>query len=90
MLVGQQSKLNHLFASIWLAAMGAIGDWVAFFAPANGFSGGLPFLSDVQNVVIARAVFGGGAVMTFLCCGYALRLFFSADTSVRKDKGTPG
>ncbi|MEO0516920.1 MAG: hypothetical protein AAF171_06435 [Cyanobacteria bacterium P01_A01_bin.116] len=79
LLQGKSSKesgLNHLFAAILLGIFCICGMWVAFFSPAEGMAGGLPFVSRAVNVALARMVFGSGALLTFGMFTYALRQFF--------------
>ncbi len=76
MLVGQRSRINDLLACVLLLFVGAIGAWVAIGGSADGFSGGIPFLTHKQNVTAARWVFGLGALVCLLFSGYAARGFF--------------
>jgi hypothetical protein len=76
MLVGHDSRINDLFASILLLIMGLVGAWVALFGPADAFSGGIPFLPTEYNIVIARWLFGSGAVVVFAFFVYALHRLF--------------
>jgi uncharacterized protein YjeT (DUF2065 family) len=77
----QHPKLNNLLAAILLASMAAIGGWIAFLAPPDGFSGGIPFLSKAQNIALARSCFGFGAFVSAVLCGYAIRQFLRAKSN---------
>ena len=83
MMTQLNSRLNNSLAAIFLALMGAIGLWVSLFSPAEGMSGGLFFLSQEQNVLLGRCVFGLGAAIVFLMCGYAVRLAVSGTKGTR-------
>lgn len=76
-LVGPGNKLVHLFAALILLSFALISGWVAFFGPANGFSGGIPFLPHATNVKIARWVFGGGSALCLLLFFYAISQMFN-------------
>lgn len=73
MLVGHDSRINDLFAAMFLLIMGAVGTWIALLGPAEAFSGGIPFLPKEYNVAIARWLFGGGAVIVFALLAHAIR-----------------
>ena len=73
--LGQQSRVNDLLAAILLPVFGVIAAWVAWFSPSEGFSGGVPLVSDETNVSIARAFFGMGALLCFAMTIWALRRF---------------
>lgn len=62
-LLHRHRILQHLFAGTIAASFGLVGLWVALFAPDDGFSGGIFFVSDETNVAIARWFFGAGAVL---------------------------
>ncbi len=49
-----------------LIAMASVGVWVSVFSPADGFSGGIPFLPRSLNVGLARGLFGFGALICLL------------------------
>ena len=76
-LVRHHSKVNSILAAILLVMMGSIGVWVAFYGPAENISGGLPFIPHEYNIMLARAVFGGGALITFLMSAYIIRKLFT-------------
>jgi hypothetical protein len=76
MLVGRNSRFNNLLAALLCMNFGTLGAWVALFAPAEGFSGGIPLLSDSFNLALGRWVFGIGAALCFLVAFIALRQFF--------------
>ena len=73
-LVQAHKRLLDLLAGVLLSIFCALGVWAALFAPAEGFSGGLFFLSHETNVKIGRCMFGFGAMLTFACALYAFRL----------------
>jgi hypothetical protein len=74
LLLTRHARLNNLLAALICLAFAAVGGWVALFSPPEGFSGGIPLLSDAANIRLARWVFGGGAVISLALCGYAVRL----------------
>lgn len=74
-LLGGKSPTNDLLAAILLFSFSATGIWVALFSSADGFSGGVPFVSRETNVALGRGLFGIGAIITFLMGVYALRLW---------------
>src|SRR5210317_2449121 len=61
-LVGHHSRVNDLLAAILCMTFGIIGAWVAIYGASEGFSGGLPLLSDEANTRLARGVFGLGSL----------------------------
>jgi hypothetical protein len=75
-LVGHQSRYNDLLAAILCLMFGAIGAWVAFLSPSEGFSGGLPLVSKEFNILFGRWVFGFGSIVCFAISGWALTRFF--------------
>jgi len=75
-LVGHHSRVNDLLAAILCMAFGIIGAWVAIYGASEGFSGGLPLLSDEANTSLARGVFGLGSLLCFAISGWALKRFY--------------
>ena len=79
-LVGRQSRINDLLAAILCMTFGIIGAWVAIYGASEGFSGGLPFISDEANTRLARGAFGLGSLSCFAISGWAFKRFYrSAD-----------
>ena len=79
-LVGLQSRVNDLLAAVLCMTFGIIGAWVAIYGASEGFSGGLPFISDEANTRLARGVFGLGSLSCFAISGWAFKRFYrSAD-----------
>lgn len=72
-LLANHSRANDLLAGILLMIFGVLGVWVSLFSSNEGFSGGLPFLPQEQNILIGRWVFGFGAVISFALCAWALQ-----------------
>lgn len=72
MLLSERSRFNALLGGLICLCFAAVGVWVAVFSPADGFSGGIPLLSDEANVTLARWVFGCGAVLCLVLFGYAV------------------
>lgn len=70
---GPESRHNDLLAAVLLLSMAAAGAWVALLAPAGGFSGGIPLLPRGTNVLLARVLFGLGAVTSVLLAVWAFR-----------------
>ena len=79
--VGRKSRFNNLLAGILCLSFGLIGAWVAFYAPAEGFSGGLPLVSNDTNIVIGRWVFGIGSLMCFAISAWAFKRFYRSSNS---------
>ena len=75
-LVGRQSRFNDLLAAILCMTFGVIGAWIAIYGASEGFSGGLPLLSDEANTMLARGVFGLGALLCFAISGWAFTRFY--------------
>jgi hypothetical protein len=71
--LANHSGVNDLLAAILCLLFGIVGAWVSLFAPADGFSGGVPLLSPEANVTLARWVFGCGALICFAISVYAFR-----------------
>jgi hypothetical protein len=72
-LLRQHERLVDLLAALICLSLASIGVWVSLFSPAEGFSGGISLVPDKTNIGISRWVFGGGAVISFLCFVYAVR-----------------
>jgi hypothetical protein len=80
-LVGRQSRLNDLLAAILCLLFGATGAWVGIYGPSEGFSGGIPLISNEANVRLARWVFGVGSLVCFAISGWAFRTWFTSRRS---------
>lgn len=76
--LGDHSWANELLAGVLCLLFGVVGVWVALFACSEGFSGGIPLLSDAVNVTLGRWVFGGGALISFSISAYAFRRAFQS------------
>lgn len=76
--LGDHSWANDLLAGVLCLLFGVVGVWVALFACSEGFSGGIPLLSDAVNVTLGRWVFGGGALISFSISAYAFRRAFQS------------
>lgn len=76
--LGDHSWANDLLAGVLCLLFGVVGVWVALFASSEGFSGGIPLLSDAVNVTLGRWVFGGGAFISFSISAYAFRRAFQS------------
>ena len=74
-LVGRQSRYNDLLAAVLCLLFGATGAWVAVYSPGEGFSGGLPLISNEANITLARWVFGLGSLTCFAISGWAFKRF---------------
>ena len=61
----EHSPIRAAAGATVVLAMGLVGAWVSLWGDAEGFSGGVPFLSPEANVVVARVVFGFGALTCF-------------------------
>ena len=85
-LAGTGTRRNDLLAALLCFVFGVIGSWVAFFAPGEGFSGGLPLVSRDANVSIGRVVFGCGALLCFAISAWALHLYLRG--AARDDERT--
>jgi len=73
-LLADYSRANNLLAGVLLLLFGIMGMWVAVLSSDDGFSGGLPFISEEVNILVGRWVFGIGALICFALCVYAFRL----------------
>lgn len=74
-LVKRHSRMNTLLATSILLILGAIGVWVALFSPDEWFLGGFTGLTGEQNIVLARWMFGIGAIVSFIISGYGIQQF---------------
>jgi len=75
-ILGNHTWANDLLAGVLCLLFGVVGVWVALFSSSEGFSGGIPLLSNAANVTLARWVFGGGALISFSIAVYAFRRAF--------------
>jgi hypothetical protein len=80
-LVGEKSPINHLLAGLLVLSFGCIGGWIALYGEAAHFSGGTPFLSNTQNVWIARVLFGSGSLLCFAVAFYTIKQYLKKDKS---------
>ena len=71
--LGNHTWANDLLAGVLCLLFGVAGTWVAFFSSSDGFSGGIPLLSQAANVTLGRWVFGLGALLSFSISIYAFR-----------------
>lgn len=78
-LIGEKSPINNLLGGILVLSFALIGGWVALFGDSAQFSGGTPILSDSQNVIVSRILFGSGSLMCFAIAIYAFRLQFKSN-----------
>jgi len=76
-LLGQRSRFTNLLASLLCACFGCVGAWISLFAPPQDFSGGIPFMPDAFNLILARWIFGLGAAMSFAISIFAFRQFYN-------------
>lgn len=79
-LLARHTRANDLLAGVLLLLFGFMGIWVSVFSSAEGFSGGLPFLSRDLNIVLGRWLFGFGALISFAMSGYAFRRAVTGST----------
>ncbi|MEP1152347.1 MAG: hypothetical protein ABJH08_11520 [Balneola sp.] len=76
-LLGEKSPVNNLLGGLLVLSFALIGGWVALFGDSAQFSGGSSILSDSSNVMLARILFGSGALMCFAITIYAIRQYFT-------------
>jgi len=74
-LAGQQSRFTAFCAALLCGCFGLVGAWVALAAPGEGFSGGIPFAPESFNVMLARWMFGIGALISFTISIFAFRQY---------------
>ncbi|MEM9218467.1 MAG: hypothetical protein AAGD25_29515 [Cyanobacteria bacterium P01_F01_bin.150] len=74
-LVKRHSRIHTLLVTSILFILGAVGVWVALFSPEEWFVGGFTVLSELQNIVLARWMFGIGAIASFIMSGYGTQQF---------------
>lgn len=72
-LLRQHGRLVDVLAALICFIFAIVGVWVSIFSPSQGISGGLPFVSEELNIILARGVFGFGVIVTSLMCIYAIR-----------------
>ena len=72
-LLGDHSWANDLLAGVLCLLFGIMGAWVSLFSSSEGFSGGVPLLSNDSNVTLGRWMFGLGAIISFAVAAYAFR-----------------
>jgi hypothetical protein len=75
-LLGEKSPINNLLGGLLVLSFAVVGGWIAFFGDADQFSGGIPLLTESNNVIIARILFGSGSLVCFLVAIYAFKLQF--------------
>jgi len=76
-LLGEKSPLNNLLGGLLVLSFGCIGAWIAIYGDSANFSGGTPFLSESQNVLIARILFGSGSLMCLAIFIYVVKSHFT-------------
>jgi len=72
-LLAHHSKANDFLACVLFILFGLLGIWVSLFSSSEGFSGRIPFFSREANVIIARCLFGIGALISFSMSIWAFR-----------------
>jgi hypothetical protein len=77
-------KTQRLIMLALFGCFAMIGSWVAFGGDARHFSGSFPFFDTQANGVIARATFGLGAMILWLC--FAGMLVSTVRKLFRRDK----
>tara|TARA_R110002167_G_scaffold149732_1_gene343153 strand:+ start:347 stop:760 length:414 start_codon:yes stop_codon:yes gene_type:complete len=78
-LLGQHGRVNDSLAALILLAFALVGVWVSLFSSAEGFSGGLPFVSQEMNILLQRCIFGLGALICLSLFVYAVRRAINPD-----------
>lgn len=76
--LGNRSRASDFLAGVICLLFAIVGAWVALLGPAEGFSGGLPFLSGSANTTLGRWIFGVGALLCLAISAYAFRLAFQS------------
>lgn len=79
-LVGRNSRAGDLLAAFMLLSMAVLGGWISIFGSAENIAGGLILLPAEANSVMARVLFGFGAILTLSVSAYAVRRVFKGDT----------
>jgi len=77
-LIRGQTRGRDGLAGFMMLAFAAVGGWAAVWGPAQRISGGLPFLPPETNVVLARILFGAGALFCLALSAYAIRRSLNA------------
>lgn len=75
LLVKRHSRINTVLVTSILVILGAVAVWAALFSPGSWFGGGFNALNEVQNIVLARWMFGIGAILSFIMSAYGLQQF---------------
>jgi hypothetical protein len=83
-ILREHTRLLDLLAALLLFSFALICGWIAVYASAEGFSGGIPFLPHGMKVSFARIMFGFGAIMCSFTFAYALKRFFRPSESAGK------
>jgi len=86
MLLGHRARVNDALAALFCYSAAAVGVWVALFGDASQMSGGIPFLPREANVVLGRAVFGFGAVISLAVAVYATRRSLGVGSAVHAER----
>jgi len=87
LLAGPRPRLRSLFAMLLMTAMGATSGWIALFGDPGSFSGGVPLISPRRNVLVARWLFGFGAVLLLAMAASAARQTLRPVTGRRSEDG---
>ena len=73
--------------SVVLLGLGGVAAWASIGAPAEGWSGGIPFVSDTVNVGIARGLAGFGALLCLGLLVYGWKTGFRSANEVASRRG---
>ena len=76
--LADESRTKDFLAGVLCLLFAILGAWVALLGRAEGFSGGLPFLSGAANTALGRWVFGIGALLSLAISAYAFRRAFQS------------
>jgi hypothetical protein len=74
--LGQEHPLTNLFAALVWILFAAVGTWASLFSPLDTLTGGWAMFSTETNRIIARIVFGSGAILNFGAGVYAGWLYY--------------
>ena len=84
-LASGHPPLRLSIVAILLAVFSIVAGWMALFSGPEGWQGGIPFLQDSVNSVIARLLVGSGALVLLVACLQVIRQIIRRDYS-----GLPG
>ena len=84
----RRAPLRQVSLSVLLLAFAGVAFWAAVLAPAEGWSGGIPFVPSWVTVAIARGLAGLGVFLCLAMLVYGWKTGFRSAGEIVKERET--